>query len=174
MELARLFHDRKPGVGVVVLFVDGEDFGAAPDEMFLGSKAFAENWRSVMKPAKGFREFDYGLLLDMVGDKDLQIRKEGFSAQVAPDLVAKVWAAAGELGYVNYFKPDKPDHRHTIQDDHLPLLAAGIKCIDIIDFDYAYWHTLDDTADKCSAESLKVVGDVVARVVYSESETPEP
>ena len=60
-------------------------------------------------------------------------------------------------------------HRqNTIADDHIPLNNAGLKCIDIIDFDYGPWHTLQDTVDKCSPDSLKVVGDVVAGVIYKE------
>jgi len=58
--------------------------------------------------------------------------------------------------------------KYTVDDDHVPLIKAGIKCIDVIDFDYGPWHTLDDTPQKCSAESLKAVGDVIARVVYEE------
>jgi glutaminyl-peptide cyclotransferase len=165
LELARLFKEKNPDVGVVLLFVDGEDFGLTPDEMLLGSKAFAMRWRDVMKPVGGFSKFDYAILLDMIGDKDLQIHKEILSAQAAPRVVAKVWAAADALDYGKYFKPDK---KYMIEDDHLPLLTAGIDCIDLIDFDYAYWHTLDDTVDKCSPESLKIVGDVLARVVYGE------
>ena len=145
---------------------DGEDFGATPDEMLLGSKAFAQHWEQVMKPVKGFARFEYGILLDMVGDRDLAIYQENFSAEAAPDVVNKVWSAAAELGYRNVFIPEK---KYSIEDDHQPLLAAGIRCIDVIDFDYAPWHTLDDTPDKCSPESLKVVGDVITKVVYSES-----
>ncbi|MDO8682365.1 MAG: M28 family peptidase [Armatimonadota bacterium] len=168
LEMARLFSEKRPNVGVIIAFVDGEDFGATPDEMFIGSKAFAQYWKDVMKPVSGFKKFDYGILLDMVGDKDLEIHREMFSAQKAPEIVDKVWKVADELGYKQYFKQGKADMKYMIQDDHLPLLAAGIKCIDIIDFDYAYWHTLDDTVDKCSPESLRIVGDVVTRVVYSE------
>ena len=58
--------------------------------------------------------------------------------------------------------------RHDIQDDHIPLQQAGWKAIDLIDFDYAPWHTLDDTPDKCSPASLKAVGDVLSRVIYTE------
>jgi hypothetical protein len=62
----------------------------------------------------------------------------------------------------------KNSQKHDINDDHLPLIAAGVKTIDIIDFDYAPWHTLDDTADKCSEESLEKVGRTIAKVVYDE------
>ena len=168
LELARVFHEKPAEVGVVMMFVDGEDFGPSIDEMFLGSKAFAEKWREVMKPVPGFREFEYGILLDMVGDRDLLFRKESYSMQRAPEIVNKIWTAADELGYGKYFSDAKPGLGQMIQDDHLPLLTAGIKCVDVIDFDYPYWHTLEDTPDKCSAASLQVIGDVIRRVVYSE------
>jgi len=165
LELARLLHDKRAPVGVVVMLVDGEDYGSSPDEMFLGSKAFAERWREVMRPVKSFSKFEYGILLDMVGDKDLQIHKEQSSAQAAPRIVSKVWSSANDLGYRKFFLSDA---KYWVQDDHQPLLVGGIKCIDVIDFDYAYWHTLEDTVDKCSPRSLKIVGDVIARTIYSE------
>jgi len=174
IELARMFHEKPPQVGVVMLLVDGEDFGPSIDEMFLGAKVFARDWRQVLKPVSGLNKFEFGILLDMVGDKDLQIHKEGFSTEAAPKVVEKVWAAANELGYDKYFASGAPEISNTIQDDHLPLLAAGIKCIDVIDFNYAYWHTLEDTPDKCSAESLQVVGDVVAKVAYAETAVVNP
>lgn len=168
LELAKMLHKKLADTGVVIAFIDGEDFGPGVDEMFIGSKAFAEKWREVMKPVRGFDKFEYGVLLDMVGDKDLEIRKESYSTQRAPDIVAKIWNAAAELEYDKYFNSAKPGLGQMIQDDHLPLLAGGIKCVDVIDFDYPYWHTLEDTPDKCGAASLQIVGDVVTRVVYSE------
>jgi glutaminyl-peptide cyclotransferase len=168
IELARMFHEKPPQVGVVMMFVDGEDFGPSPDEMFLGAKEFAQNWRQALKPVNGLSKIEFGILLDMIGDKDLQIHKEGFSVQRAPKIVDKVWSAASELGYGKYFESGEPGIRDTIMDDHQALLAVDIPCIDVIDFNYAYWHTLEDTPDKCSAESLQVVGDVMAKVVYAE------
>lgn len=167
IELARMLHEKAPQVGVVMLLVDGEDFGPSPDEMFLGAKEFAQNWQHVLKPA-GITKLEYGILLDMVGDKDLEIHKEAFSVNQAPKIVDKVWSAASELGYGKYFPSDEPRLQDTIMDDHQTLLEVHIPCIDVIDFNYAYWHTLEDTPDKCSAESLQVVGDVIAKVVYGE------
>ncbi len=165
LELARAFKAEKPKVGVVMAFFDGEDYGPDDTRMFFGSKFFAENHKTAVRPAGREISYDYGILLDMVGDSDLVIPKERRSVAAAPEVVAKVWSAAKKLGHDKVFV-DRADY--SIQDDHWPLLAAGIKCIDVIDFDYAPWHTLDDTADKCSAKSLKIVGDVIASVVYSE------
>ena len=108
------------------------------------------------------------VLLDMVGDKDLQIEREGNSTRTLTDII---WKTAAELGYTQHFS----NQIHYIEDDHVPFLQAGIPAVDIIDFrfgseranygpggpDNAYWHTTADTLDKVSAESLKVVGDTV-------------
>ncbi len=156
LELARLFRKTPPPVGVTIVLFDGEDWGRTLDTMFLGSRYFAAH------PVGG--PFRYGILLDMVGDADLQIYRERHSQQRAPAIVDRVWAAAAELGYEEF----RPSIGYTIEDDHIPLLDKGIPVIDVIDFDYPPWHTTQDLPDKCSARSLKVVGDVVRQVVYTE------
>lgn len=168
LELARVFSKQTPDIGVMMVFFDGEDYATLPPSqstMFLGSEYFAANLdKSAVVSGKNIK-FDYGILLDMIGDKDLNIYQEVNSARVAPSVVKKIWATAKSLGYEEQFIPESG---YSISDDHLPLIEAGIKCIDIIDFNYGPWHTLDDTTDKCSAKSLKVVGDVVANVIYQE------
>lgn len=165
LELARMFGERKPDVGVMMVFFDGEDYALEPPSdktMFLGSKYFAKhldaNTKAMVK---------YGILLDMVGDKNLDIHEELKSTQAAPEVVDMVWDTAKSLGYDKSFRRSE---KYDISDDHLPLIDAGVKCIDVIDFNYGPWHTLDDTIDKCSAESLKIVGDVIARVIYEEKD----
>lgn len=165
LELARTFKAEKPKVGVVMAFFDGEDYGKGPTDMFIGSKEFAQNWKTAVTPGGREIKYDYGILLDMIGDKELTIPKEKLSDGAAKNVVDKVWATAKTLGHGDVFLDEV---KYSISDDHLPLLAAGIKCIDVIDFDYAPWHTLDDTPDKCSAKSLKTVGDVIAKVIYDE------
>ncbi|MBP5737718.1 MAG: M28 family peptidase [Abditibacteriota bacterium] len=162
MELARVFAAKKPSVGVIMVFFDCEDY---PAKMFGGSTHFAENIEAISAIGGKNIIIDYGILLDMVGDKNLNIYKEKNSVKFADDIVTKIWNEAAALGYSKYFIPQE---KYNIIDDHLPLNGYGTKCVDIIDFDYAYWHTLDDTADKCSPDSLKIVGDVVASVVYKE------
>lgn len=159
IELAYMFRKRPPDVPVTIVLFDGEDFGPSGDHMFLGSKYFASTVRDQLS------NFRYGILLDMVGDKELTIYREQFSENAGKEINDKIWRTAERLGYDKVFK-NKVKYR--IGDDHLPLIKAGIPCVDIIDFDYAYWHTLEDTVDKCSPESLKTVGEVIARVVYSE------
>ena len=102
------------------------------------------------------------VLVDMVADRDLGIRRETNSTPWLTDLV---WRAAGRIGHQRYFL----NSTHTISDDHLPFLAAGIPSVDLIDLDYGgirtYWHTAEDTLDKVSAESLQVVGEVLLEAV---------
>lgn len=165
LELARVLHSSNPKVGVVLAFFDGEDYGPGEEDMYIGAREFAKTWKTDIRPNGKNIKFDYGILLDMIGDKDLRIPKEGFSVRKASDVVDKVWAVAKKTGHDDVFV-DEEDYM--INDDHVPLIYSGIKCIDIIDFNYGPWHTLDDTPDKCSAKSLKIVGDVVSAVIYSE------
>lgn len=163
LEIARHLKASPPAVGVDILLTDGEDFAVEgnKEEYLRGSKYFAANL------PQGFRPV-FGILLDMVGDKELELMKERHSVSFAPDVVELVWNAAKEL-HVTQFS-DKL--QGFVTDDHLPLNRAGIRTIDLIDFDYpnegnSYWHTLKDTPDKCSAESLEAVGKVVLHVIYT-------
>jgi hypothetical protein len=156
LELGRLIRDHQPPVGVDIVLFDGEDYGSDewPGGWFLGSKYFMEN-------AGGYRP-RLALLVDMIGDADLQIYREGLSQKFAPDLNDYIWAIAAEVGS-EAFVDAVGD---TVSDDHISLLSKGVKSIDIIDFDYPYWHTQEDTPDKCSAESLGEVGRVLTAAIY--------
>ncbi len=157
LEIARILKNNPPPIGVDIIFFDGEDLGDSGDlENFcIGSKYFAKNKSPNYLP-------QFGILLDMVGDKDLQIFKERNSMRYAPDVVNYVWSIAREIGISEF----KDEIKHDIYDDHIPLNEAGIRTIDIIDFDYPYWHTTEDTPDKCSPQSLEKVGKVVLNVIY--------
>jgi glutaminyl-peptide cyclotransferase len=157
LELARGLKANPPPVPVWLLFLDGEDYGPGIDRMFIGSRYFAGN-----QPAGTPKQ---AVLLDMIGDADLQVPKEINSTQRAPALLAQVWAAARRAGHAESF-PDRVGDQ--IYDDHLPLLDAGIACIDLIDFSYTPWHTLADTADKCSARSLGIIGDTMIAWIYAQ------
>jgi Zn-dependent M28 family amino/carboxypeptidase len=157
LEIARNIQKSEPLYGVDIILFDGEDSGlpGQSETYALGSQYFAQN--------KDFRyQPKYGILLDMVGDKDLQIYQEKNSLAYAPQIVEMVWNRAQELGFPAFI----PTPGYEVTDDHLPLLRVGIPTIDIIDFDYDYWHTLEDTPDKCSPESLKQVGQVVLSLLY--------
>lgn len=148
LELMRATKGKLPeGLGVMYLMVDGEDLGPELDEMFLGAKHFAKNLPNP-KP-------DYGILLDMVGDKNLRIPMEPNSVEAARPLIQAFYRNAAAIGLKDTFPQT---YGPIIIDDHLPLIDAGVKTIDLIDFDYEPWHTLADTPDKCSAESLGKIG----------------
>ena len=147
-----------PTVGVDLLFVDGEDYGdfSAGDDVLLGSRHYAATLDPSALPL-------FAVVWDMVGDRDLQIYQEGNSVAGAPEVVDRVWARARELGYGSVFR-DRVGYNMT--DDHVPLLEAGVRAIDVIDFDdVPWWHTTEDTIDKVSAESLKIVGDVAVALL---------
>ncbi len=148
-------------VGVDLLFVDGEDYGdfGTMKDVLLGSTYFASHL-----PSPDYKPL-YAVLWDMIGDKDLDIYQEPNSLQRAPEVVSLVWNEAETLGYSRYFI-NSPSNQG-ITDDHIPLLDAGIHAIDVIDFDYPWHHTPDDTIDKISAHSLQVVGDVATALVTS-------
>jgi len=153
-----------PGIGVDLLFVDGEDFGdfGSNQDVLLGSRYYAEHLPAGAPPR-------FAVLLDMVGDKDLRILQEGLSLTGAPDVVDQVWSMAARIGHGDVFVGEQGI---SLTDDHVPLQQAGIRAIDLIDFtfggdDNKWHHTPDDTIDKVSAASLQVVGDVTMALVRS-------
>ena len=156
--LADVLKAKPPAVGVDLLFVDGEDYGdfaTDSNDVLIGSRYFAGHQPSGYPPL-------FAVLFDMVADKDQQFYYEGNSQAVAPEVVDRVWRAAADLGYSRVFLPGV---KHTLIDDHVALQKAGIHAIDVVDFDYPYWHTTDDTIEKVSAASLQVVGDVAVALV---------
>ncbi|MBI1807942.1 MAG: M28 family peptidase [Ignavibacteria bacterium] len=164
MEISRHLKEDPPSIGVDMLFVDGEDFGKESDtkNYLLGARYFAKHLPPGFKPL-------FGILLDMVGDRQLEIEKEPYSLQYAPDIVELVWSTAKQLGVEQFISSNQ---RYVI-DDHLPLNEVGIKTIDLIDFNYPddsnrFWHTTEDTPDKCSPESLEAVGKVLMYVIYQQ------
>ena len=130
LEVAELMHARSPDVGVDLVFLDGEDFGRpeAPDEYCRGSLGYARRLPPRGDPARPVAAF----LFDMVGDRDLEIWDEGTSAARATNLVELVHEAAAATGARHFH----PGVRHTLIDDHVPLLDAGVPAVDLIDFDY--------------------------------------
>ena len=152
-----------PTVGIDLLFVDGEDYGSFDPpaaDVLIGSKWFADHL-----PTPDYKPM-FGVLWDMIGDADLRIEQEGNSTDSAPEVVSRIWQRAADLGYADYFPTTNQGY---ITDDHVPLLAKGLRVIDVIDLQYGppgqnYHHTLQDTFDKLSQHSLQVVGDVALSV----------
>ncbi len=156
LELARSLP--KDAVPVWLVFFDAEDNGDIPGwDWLLGSREFVKN--NPVKPRAA-------IVVDMIGDKDLNIYKERKSN---PELTDEIWGVAKELGYEKQFIPD---YKYSMLDDHTPFLEAGIPAVDIIDFDYPYWHTTQDTPDKVSAESLQAVGATLRAWVMQQSPQP--
>jgi len=163
MEMANLLSEHRPPCGVDLVLADGEDWGKPGhlDYYMLGSREFAR---------RGIRDkYRFGLVVDLIGDKDQQIARERFSEEFHPELNDMVFGVAAELGTTTFI--DVPGH--WVHDDHMSLIAGGVPTINIIDFDYEYWHTEFDTPDKCSPQSLLNVGRVLAEVVYRPSLWPE-
>ena len=162
-ELGRHMADLPGKYGIDFVFFDGEEFVYVyrRDPMFLGSTHFANQYAARRHDVK----YTYGILVDMIADKNLELYYEGNSLGYARRLTRSIWSVADDLGVEEF----KPKERHKIRDDHLPLNSiAKIPTCDIIDFDYpvadgrnAFWHTQQDIPENCSAESLEKVGRVL-------------
>ncbi|MBS1716505.1 MAG: M28 family peptidase [Armatimonadetes bacterium] len=149
LELMRIMKDHLPkDVGVLYLFVDGEDLGPDDDEMYLGAVAYAKDFAGGPKP-------DYGILLDMVGGNPVSFPIEDNSNVFCPELTKAFYDQMASAGLGLYF-PQKVGYR--IIDDHIKINEAGVPCIDLISFDYKPWHTTKDTPENCSEASLKIIG----------------
>jgi glutaminyl-peptide cyclotransferase len=172
MELAR-FMAGIEGPGVDFVLFDAEEYVfAAGDPYFLGSTYFARQYAAARRKGEG-PVYRCGVLLDMVGDRDLEIWQERRSVswpETRP-VVESIWEVAARLGVREFI----PRPRHEIDDDHVPLRNIGkIPTCDIIDFDYPAWHTTRDTPEQCSAESLGKVGRVILAWLREQAEAPSP
>ena len=148
LELARILPSDLPRA-VRLVFFDAEDNGNIEGwDWILGSRAFVDNLDS--RP-------DAVVIIDMIGDSNLNIHYEQNSDQ---ELSKAIWTQAAFLGYTDQFIQSQ---KHRLLDDHIPFVRAGIPAVDLIDFDYPYWHTTADTIDKVSSESLQVVGDTLVK-----------
>jgi len=152
IELGRVLKARKQlPFTYELLFLDGEEAVVewqGTDNTY-GSRHYVDHARK-NGTLKSIRAL---ILLDMIGDRDLTIRRESNSTRWLTDIV---WNAARKLGQRAFM-----DEETTVEDDHIPFLKAGVPALDIIDLDYPQWHTPQDTLDAVSARSLQIVGDVV-------------
>jgi len=157
LEMAREFQQQAPPIGVELVFFDGEDLGRGGDVngFCRGARYYV---RALEHPQPAL-----AIVLDMVGDKDLNLYYEVNSRQSARNLVERLWAGAAQVNAPGFI----PEERHNVYDDHAPFLEAGIPGIDVIDFDFKAWHTTGDDLTQVSAASLGQVGRTVLRYVYS-------
>ena len=151
LELARVL-GQHPNLAakVELVFFDGEEAyeNFSETDGLYGSRYFARQLE-----ANGAKQFRAGILFDMVGDRSLNIT---LPADSPVEMARDIFASAEALklrSYFSYFDRE-------MTDDHTPLNAIGIPTIDVIDFDFPWWHTADDTIDKLSAQSLQIVGSV--------------
>ncbi len=176
MEMARQMAKDKPKIGVDILLLDLEDYGQQADEKpipnsedtwGLGAQYWAKN------PHIPGYDARFGILLDMVGAKDANFYEEYYSKHYASGVLDKVWNAAAKIGYGDYFKFQDGGG---VLDDHVFINKfAYIPTIDIIQHDpnsksgfFPYWHTVEDNMSKIDTNTLKIVGQTLMEVVYTE------
>jgi len=175
LEIARQIQKASPTIGIDIAFFDAEDYGTPQwasqkddeNSWCLGTQYWAEN------PHVDDYMARYGILLDMVGGKNATFLQEGFSKEVASNVVNKVWKQASKLGYSSYFLGQTGSY---ITDDHVFVnKIAKIPSVDIIQTNQnsnssfaSYWHTLKDDMNSVDKQTLKVVGQTVMSVIYNE------
>ena len=153
LELGRTLAKRPNAFTVELIFFDGEEAvveWSRNNDNTYGSRHYVQ----AAQQAGTLRTLQAFVLLDMIGDKELIIRRD---ANSTPWLVDIVWNAAARLGHGGTFSNELT----SIDDDHIPFVRAGVPSVDIIDLDYPAWHTAEDTLDKVAPRSLQIVGDVV-------------
>ena len=152
LEVADVLKRYPRDVGVDLLFVDGEDYGDfdSGKDVLLGSTYFAQHLPPGYHPL-------FAVLWDMIAGRDQVIEQEGYSLQYAPEVVDRVWSTADSLGLGAMFRRTDSGY---ITDDHVPLLEAGLRAIDVIGWrNYQTWHhTLEDTPDKLSQTAMTGIG----------------
>ena len=167
LELARVLSKRQNAFTIWFVFFDGEEAQRewSETDSLYGSRYFVEK----LKTDGQTGAIKALILMDMIGDRDLKLENDTSSTPSLMDLVRR--SAAG-LGYSKYMAASQKG----MVDDHLPFIRAGIAAVDLIDYDYgfnnSFWHTPNDTLDKISPRSLKIVGDIVVRTLESLSQKP--
>lgn len=173
LELARMFNEKAPEVGVDLLFVDGEDsgnssgWGSSEETWCLGTQYWVKHMPYTPESMPR-----YGILLDMVGGVDARFYREYLSQGFAERINDKVWSHASAAGFDKFFLNEV---RGGITDDHIFINRAGIPCIDIIECSHPatgsfspVWHTVSDDMNHIDRATLNAVGQTVANTVYSE------
>jgi hypothetical protein len=174
LEIARQLMITPAAIGVDILLLDGEDYGAPQDAGFIGSDDWAlgsQYWSRY--PHSNAYSARYGILLDMVGAENAVFTMEGTSMYYAPDIVQKIWNMGAAIGYSDYFSTERTN---AITDDHVYInQLRQVPTIDIIQHDqstqsgfYQNWHTMKDNMKGISKPTLKAVGQTILTVVRNE------
>ncbi len=156
--LEQLNKTKLNNIGVDFLFADAEDMGlyGDPGTWAIGSRLFSSKYPTQLPK--------FGICVDMVADKDLDLEIEKYSYEMAPSLVNYIWSIAKDNNYDHIFKNQLGP---AIIDDHLSFsMMTGVPSIDIIDFNYEYWHTINDIPENISKNSLDIVGHVLTEFLY--------
>jgi len=152
VELARVLKARRNRMTIELVFLDGEE--AVIDWRGTDHTYGSRHYVDVARRDGSLKSLKAMVLVDMIGDRDLGIRRDSYSTPWLTDII---WGEAATMKLGRYFLQAVT----TVEDDHLPFLSAGVPSVDIIDLDYDAWHTERDTLDAVSARSLQVVGDVL-------------
>ena len=152
LEIARVLKARRNPLTVELLFLDGEE--AVIDWQGTDHTYGSRHYVEVAKQNGTLAGLKANVLIDMIGDRNLGVRRDGYSTPWLTDII---WNAARAQKLDSYFLAEST----RIEDDHLPFLEAGVPSVDIIDLEYEPWHTAQDTLEAVSARSLQIVGDVV-------------
>ncbi|MEJ2613864.1 MAG: M28 family peptidase [Ignavibacteriaceae bacterium] len=168
LEIARLLKSNQITYGIDLILFDGEDYGKPNDleNYSLGAKYFTANLPQDYQPV-------FAVLLDMVGDKDAIFPLEGNSRTYAPEIQSMIWSLANQIGAYKFVNKKE----ESIYDDHIVLNESGIQTVDIIDLELIgantqierrnYWHTQNDTMKNIGKDTLKQVGEVIAKLIWS-------
>jgi glutaminyl-peptide cyclotransferase len=157
LELAPLLVTQlAPDVGFSLILFDGEELGRPGAGPYCaGSRALADAITAGRFP--GVRAARFGVVLDMVGDRDLRLLQEPRSRRAAPALVDAIWSQAQVAGFPQFVAEPGPE----LVDDHVPLTSIGVPSILVIDYSYPPWHTHADDLSQLAAGSLGAVGETL-------------
>ena len=157
LELGRVLKSRQNELTIELLFLDGEE-ARRPEWQGTDNTYGSRHYVQAAQKSGSLKTLKALVLLDMIGDRDLVIKRD---ANSTPWLVDIIWSTASRLGHGSTFSMQLT----TIEDDHVPFLRAGVAAADIIDLENPTWHTAQDDIDHVSAKSLQVVGDVVVAAI---------
>jgi len=162
IELARVLKDQPREFTYEFVWFDGEEavvdwYHKLPDGS-TDNTYRSKHYVKAGKQANSLTSIKAMILIDMIGDRDLKIRREQLSTKWLKDAI---WGAAKRVGHGNVFLDEETE----VQDDHIPFLNAGVPSVDVIDLDYTAWHTPADNLSAVSARSLQVVGDVILAAI---------
>jgi Zn-dependent M28 family amino/carboxypeptidase len=152
IELGRVLKARKElPFTYELLFLDGEE--AVLEWQGTDNTYGSRHYVDAARKSGSLKSIKALILLDMIGDRNLTIRRESNSTSWLTDIV---WGVAKKMK-----QPAFMDEETTVEDDHIPFVKAGVPSLDIIDLDYPHWHVASDTIENVAARSLQIVGDVV-------------